>query len=261
MTSYRVIRAALRLRIVSVCAAAAIVLVGCSSDRKTTAPDTNHVAGANCQSCHTTEHQNWSVSLHAADPSAVLLNATHDGEELLTDECIGCHSPFQAGQYHIGDFVQPVDQTGPWHLVAANTDKWQAIKCEACHDPTSTQPYKLAFYDSGTRRYVTVANTTELCEKCHQAGTDDSRDLAGSVHDGKQCGDCHLRPGTHMSLDPRGSCGRCHPAVGPAGHPDVTTLDTTYQSPESAHNIHFVKCSDCHAGTPAPMQSGAARVM
>jgi hypothetical protein len=211
-----------------------------------------HVAGADCKSCHTAEHQRWSNTLHAASPADVLLNQEHDTSELLIDDCIGCHAPFQASKFHIGDFVQPIDQKGPWKLVDNNVPQWRAIKCEVCHDPTSTAPKMLAFFDPTTQSYVAVKDTTELCEKCHQPGTDDSRNLMGSVHQGQQCGSCHFVKGTEMSLDPHQACATCHPAVNPK-HPDVTTLDTTYLKADSKNNIHFVSCATCHPqGTPTP---------
>jgi hypothetical protein len=182
----------------------------------------------------------------------VLLNEEHDKEELLTDECVTCHAPFQVAQFHIGDFVQPLDQIGPWHVVEANLPAWQAIKCEVCHDPASDAPHKLAFYDGTQQVYAPVKDSTELCEKCHQPGTDDSRDLQGSVHQGLQCAACHFQKGTEMSLDPHQSCAQCHPGVNPK-HPDVTQLDTTYKSADSPNDIHFVACGACHPqGTPTP---------
>ncbi len=211
-----------------------------------------HVAGADCVSCHTGEHKRWSTTLHAADPAAVLTNEEHNKTELLIDECITCHAPFQAGKYKVGDFVQPVNQTGPWKVVDANVSQWQAIKCEVCHDPTSKAPFKLAFYDPATQKYVEVKDSTTLCEKCHQPGTDDSRDLKGSVHEGLQCATCHFQKGTEMSLDPHQACAQCHPNVNPK-HPDVTKLDTTFLSADSKNNIHFVTCLTCQpGGTPTP---------
>lgn len=236
--------------------ALSLCLSGCSED-KTVAPTPNpHVAGANCGSCHTGEHGNWAVTLHAADPAAVLMNEEHNREELLIDECLTCHAPFQAEGFHVADFVQPLDQEGPWHLVNANLNAWQAIKCEVCHNPASTAPHKLAFYDAATQTYVSVQDVTALCEKCHQPGTDDSRDLGGSVHEGLQCNACHLRRG-QMSLDPHESCALCHPAANPQ-HPDVMQLDTTYRSPESPNNIHFVACSMCHPGRGRGLPACAA---
>ena len=211
-----------------------------------------HVAGADCKACHTEEHKRWALTLHAAAPSDVLLNVEHNKSELLIDECISCHAPFQAATFHIGDFVQPVNQVGPWKIVEANVSKWEMIKCEVCHDPTSKAQFKLAFWDPATQAYVPVKDATELCEKCHKAGTDDSRDLAGSVHQGLTCATCHFQKGTEMSLDPHQACANCHPKVNPK-HPDVTTLDTTYLNANSANNIHFIQCSTCHPkGTPTP---------
>ncbi len=222
----------------------------------TPAPPTStanpHVAGADCASCHTAEHKRWSQTLHAASPADVLLNEEHDKSELLIDECLKCHVPFQAAKFHIGDFVQPINQKGPWKIVDANVKEWQAIKCESCHDPTSSAPHMLAYYDPVSQAYVPVSNSTELCEKCHQPGTDDSRDLKGSVHEGLQCGSCHFVKGTEMSLDPHQACSTCHPKVNPK-HPDVTTLDTTDKSADSTNDIHFITCATCHPkGTPTP---------
>ena len=64
--------------------------------------------------------------MHAASAAAVLTNEEHNSNEELIDECIECHSPFEAGKYHVGDFVQPVDMVGPWQVVAANASKWEA---------------------------------------------------------------------------------------------------------------------------------------
>jgi hypothetical protein len=146
----------------------------------------------------------------------VLLNAEHDKAQLLTNECITCHAPFQVKETTIGALVGPLDQKGPWKL-GLDASKWQAIKCESCHDVTSDKPFKLAFYDGTKGAYVQVADETALCENCHVAGTDDSHDLKGSVHEGLLCVSCHLR--SEMNLDPRDSCRFCHPAVGPKGHP------------------------------------------
>jgi hypothetical protein len=211
-----------------------------------------HVAGADCAKCHTEEHKRWANTLHAASPADVLTNEEHNKAEMLIDDCVQCHAPFQAGAFHVGDFVQPVNQKGPWQVVDKNLSAWKAIKCETCHDPTSMGPKMLAFYDPVKQSYEPVQNVTQLCEKCHQAGTDDSRNLKGSVHEGLQCAMCHFQKGTEMSLDPKQACQQCHPAANPK-HPDVTTLDTTYVKAESPNNIHFISCTTCHPnGTPTP---------
>jgi len=235
-----------------------LLLVGCakftttnkSTNTSTTVPAGAHVAGADYAKCHTVEHQRWATTLHATDPAAILTNVDHNTSELLTDECITCHAPFQVAKYKVSDFVQPINQTGPWSLVTKNTKAWQAIKCEVCHNPTLNTPNKPAFYDGTKKTYVAVADSTTLCEKCHVPGTADSRDLAGSVHQGMQCATCHFQKGSQMSLDPHLACTQCHPAVNP-NHPDVTKLDTTYLSKDSNNDIHFIKCATCHPnGTP-----------
>jgi hypothetical protein len=220
----------------------------------TLTPTSNpHVIGSDCSACHTEEHKSWSMTLHSAGPAAVLMDQEHNQTELLTEECLTCHAPFQTGKYKIGDFVQPVDQQGPWHIVEGNAKSWQAITCTTCHDPTSNAPHKLAFFDSAKATYTTVKDTTELCEKCHQPDTDDSRNLKGSVHEGLECARCHFVPGSNMSLDPKQACAQCHPAINPK-HPDVTKLDTTYLSTGSQNNIHFVSCASCHPkGIPTPV--------
>jgi hypothetical protein len=234
-----------------------------------------HVPGADCASCHPGEHERWAASRHASDARRVLLNPTHNAAETLSDECLTCHAPFQASTLQIGDLVRPLDRKGPWSLVEADASKWQAIRCEVCHDPASRAPKLLAFFDPRQRAYAPVNDSTELCQKCHSAadasggsprgsvhttincagchpdGIPAPRDPKGSVHHGAACAVCHFQKGSAMSLGARGSCGRCHPREGDK-HPGVTTLDTTYRSKGSRNDIHSIRCSTCHPeGIPA----------
>jgi len=55
----------------------------------------------------------------------------------------------------------------------------------------------------------------------------------------------------------RASCAGCHPRLSNCGL-DVEKMDTTFFSPRSKHNVHFVKCVDCHAkGVPKRRASPA----
>ena len=91
-----------------------------------------------------------------------------------------------------------------------------------------------------------------LCYQCHapvagafQAGTGDDRTGLG-VHEGLSCLSCHLKHGQKA----RASCATCHPRLSNCGL-DVEKMDTTFLSAKSKHNIHFVKCGDCHTkGVP-----------
>jgi hypothetical protein len=85
-----------------------------------------------------------------------------------------------------------------------------------------------------------------LCYQCHaplatrQVGSGDDRTAIG-VHEGISCLACHEKHGQQT----RASCANCHPRLSNCGL-DVEKMDTTFLAPKSAHNIHFVKCVDCH---------------
>ena len=90
-----------------------------------------------------------------------------------------------------------------------------------------------------------------LCYQCHapeaarQVRTGDDRTPTG-VHEGLSCFACHENHGQKT----RASCSNCHPRLSNCGL-DVENMDTTFKSTESRHNIHFMKCLDCHTkGVP-----------
>lgn len=111
-----------------------------------------------------------------------------------------------------------------------------------------------------------------LCYQCHaprqpetnsaaaqnhwgpQAGSGDDRTPMG-VHEGLSCFSCHAGHNENT----RASCATCHPAMSNCGL-DVEKMDTTYASGSSKHNIHWVKCVDCHQnGVPKVKKVEAAR--
>jgi hypothetical protein len=61
------------------------------------------------------------------------------------------------------------------------------------------------------------------------------------VHEGLSCLSCHIGHSQNTSA----SCKTCHPEMSHCGI-DVEKMDTTYANPASKHNIHWVKCTDCH---------------
>jgi hypothetical protein len=69
------------------------VAVSCKKEESTNP----HIAGADCSKCHTTEQTQWASSenLHSASIANVLTNVDHNTAELLTDDCLKCHSMFQ----------------------------------------------------------------------------------------------------------------------------------------------------------------------
>ncbi len=164
---------------------------------------------------------------------------------------------------------------------------WEGISCRVCHDDSNGKQAPTLRFFSGlppfaagvtpSYKYMHVKDATALCESCHQAKTDDSRTApAESVHAGIPCTTCHMRgpDGTTISHSLSAgqlgaalattACNQCHAAPGnPAGHPDVTQLETSFKSAANLakygadpsnltyvaaarRNIHFVTCDSCH---------------
>jgi hypothetical protein len=236
-----------------------------------------------CQSCHRQEFAQWRSGPHSATYARLFLDKTHNRNRLLMDDCLRCHGMhFEGG---IRDLVAPLDRGGPWRMVAAELAGRPAIPCLACHGihrqgallrkthvegrvPGPSQEINrpsLAFYDRRTEMHVPVADLPlpvmregdravkmspdrrqALCYQCHapeaggQVGTGDDRTPIG-VHEGISCLSCHLKHGQKT----RASCAECHPKMSNCGL-DVEKMDTTFRSADSRHNIHWVKCADCH---------------
>jgi hypothetical protein len=101
-----------------------------------------------------------------------------------------------------------------------------------------------------------------LCYQCH--GPDASRQVRSGddrtplgVHEGLSCYACH----TNHSMRTHASCATCHPRLSNCGL-DVAAMDTTFKSTQSPHNIHFVKCLDCHTqAVPRKRRPDAAAVL
>jgi hypothetical protein len=104
-----------------------------------------------------------------------------------------------------------------------------------------------------------------LCYQCHapripetgiaaasnhwgpQVGSGDDRTAMG-VHEGISCFGCHNGHNESATA----SCQTCHPQMSHCGI-DVEKMDTTFANPKSIHNVHWVRCTDCHEhGVPKP---------
>jgi hypothetical protein len=113
----------------------------------------------------------------------------------------------------------------------------RAAICYQCHAPRQPEPGTEAALKSWGR----------------QAGSGDDRTPTG-VHEGLSCFSCH----TGHNENARASCKTCHPQMSHCGI-DVEKMDTTFLNPASAHNIHWVHCTDCHQhGVPRPKTQAAA---
>jgi c(7)-type cytochrome triheme protein len=103
-----------------------------------------------------------------------------------------------------------------------------------------------AMFDGARLVKMSPDRRQSLCYQCHaalanmQIGTGDDRTPMG-VHEGLSCLACHQKHGQFT----RQSCADCHPRLSNCGI-DVEKMDTTFLNPKSKHNVHWVKCADCH---------------
>ncbi len=243
---------------------------------------------ARCGKCHREEYADWAAGPHAATFKQIFLDENHNRKQHLADDCLRCHGmQFQGG---IRDLVTRTDTQGPWSLRNSKLDQQNTIPCLACHqlhrqgnplsrpevkpvNDAATQeiaPPSVSLYDRREQDYVALERLTlpamqdgdrvirispdirqALCYQCHAplvtktVGSGDDRTTVG-VHEGLSCLACHQGHGQKT----RASCATCHPQLSNCGL-NVETMDTTFKSTKSPHNIHFVKCIDCHTkGVP-----------
>ncbi|MGE5326539.1 MAG: multiheme c-type cytochrome [Deltaproteobacteria bacterium] len=235
-----------------------------------------------CRTCHRQEWAAWSASLHNATYKEIFLDPKHNRQRMLTDDCLRCHGMhFDGG---IRALVNPVDTAGPWRLLRNDMADRPVILCLSCHQmhrhgiplarpavkQTTSAAEKIhvssaALFDrrelvhvpidqlplpemrEGVRRVRTSPDQRQaLCYQCHaplasaEVASGDDRTPIG-VHEGLSCFSCHENHGGST----RASCATCHPRLSNCGI-DVETMDTTFKSTNSPHNVHFVKCTDCH---------------
>jgi hypothetical protein len=241
-----------------------------------------------CQACHRQEYAAWQSGPHSASYARIFLDQKYNTANMPMDDCLRCHGMhFEGG---IKDLVTPVSRTGPWRLLPADLANRPSMPCLTCHEThREGQPMKktdvegrvpgpsqeitrpsLAFFDRRAQRYIPLADlpmpamlegtrvvkvSTDqrqaLCYQCHapvatmQVGSGDDRTGLG-VHEGISCLACHAQHGQKT----RASCATCHPKMSNCGL-DVEKMDTSFRATSSKHNIHWVKCADCHTkGVP-----------
>ena len=244
---------------------------------------------AQCRSCHQQEYAKWQSGGHSAGYARIFLDRKHNATIPLMDDCLRCHGMFYEGG--IREVVRPIDGSGPWRLSDSTLDERPTMPCATCHEvhrkgepvrkPAASESLagtakeiarpSLAFFDRRSQQSIPLSDLPlpamrdgervvkmspdprqALCYQCHapaasmQAGTGDDRTGIG-VHEGISCLACHDPHGQTT----RASCATCHPKMSNCGL-DVEKMDTTFLAAASRHNIHRVKCADCHLkGVPA----------
>jgi hypothetical protein len=233
-----------------------------------------------CKSCHQQEFAAWGSGAHSTTYARIFTDRKHNAQHLLMEDCLRCHGMhFDGG---IEALVEPVNTVGPWRLRESAYANRPAIPCLACHAihregmPLMKPKERIGglqevvrpsvgLYDRRTRLSIGASilplpaiyegsrpvkmspdQRQALCYQCHapaadmQVGSDDDRTPLG-VHEGLSCFACHQNHGEST----RQSCAGCHPRLSNCGI-DVEKMDTTFRSPKSAHDVHTVKCLDCH---------------
>ncbi len=251
-----------------------------------------------CRQCHQQEYASWRSGRHSATYADIFLNEKQNHRQRLVDDCLRCHGMHFRGP--VRDLVTPISQDGPWRLTRAELSEQPVVPCLACHRvhrqgatlPKSkegdvvpgpqqeiTRP-SVALFDRRSLDHVAVSQLPmpqmlegdravnispdqrqALCYQCHaarperQVNSGDDRTPVG-VHEGLSCFACHSGHGQQT----RASCSTCHPQLSNCGIP-VEKMDTTFKDKASKHNIHFVKCVDCHTkGVPKKKAGARQRV-
>jgi len=248
---------------------------------------------AQCKRCHPREYVQWEHSGHGVSYREIFLNPTHNTTEQIAEDCLRCHGMFHEGrvttvvapldtkgpwklkegtlegrpvipclachQIHVPrDANGAAQDAGPANVAQETSpgDRRGTIALYMRREQTSVAAADLplpVMHDHGKPVIVSPDPRQRLCMQCHapnafhQVGSSDDRTPVG-VHEGLSCAACH----DPHSGSAKASCVQCHPRFSHCGL-DVTSMDTTYHSATSKHNIHFVRCTDCHAkGRPEP---------
>lgn len=233
-----------------------------------------------CEGCHQQEFAQWRAGPHSTTYARIFTDKEHNGKRILMDDCLRCHGMhFEGG---IQAVVDPVDRSGPWRLKDPALAGRPAIPCLACHsvhrdgEPLRKPEQRVGarqevvrpsvgLFDRRSRLNIAAASLPvpamqegarsvkmspdarqSICYQCHapladmQSGTGDDRTPLG-VHEGLSCLACHEKHGEAT----RQSCANCHPRLSNCGL-DVEQMDTSFLNPKSRHDVHRVKCGECH---------------
>ncbi len=239
---------------------------------------------ARCKNCHQSEYSDWLASGHSAGYADIFLNETHNKTEQLNGDCLRCHGMFYGRT--TDELVEPISDMGPWQLKEPEKAEQPTIPCMACHQvhspgETVRQPdysspdsifqrrilmnNSIGFYSRHEKIHFTLDQLPipvmllfgdtiktpidpvyRLCVQCHapsvrhEVGSSDDHTPVG-VHKGISCNVCH----EPHSNDQHNSCDKCHPAISHCKL-DVKKMNTTFLSPSSPNDIHFVSCKNCH---------------
>jgi hypothetical protein len=168
---------------------------------------------------------------------------TYDLEKGPNTYCAKCHSPTN---WDVAAKIDPPPncvsckfafESEP-RIAQGNTlvpeSEWNDIGCEVCHVVTDGLAESgIGWLNPTTGYHETVANATELCEKCHLDNQTlrHKRDLGENAHADFECVQCH------DSHSVKANCRNCHPIV------MMDTTAVTLEHPSAKNND---ECRSCH---------------
>ncbi len=187
----------------------------------------------------------------------------HLAHASLADEptmpCVTCHQVHREG---------PIETRPTGHISAAAAPIPVSLafydRREQLHFTAAQLPLP-QLYDGARAVKISPDQRQAICYQCHAPRIPDTGTIAATshwgpqiasgddrtpvgVHEGISCFACH----TGHSENAAASCKTCHPQMSNCGL-DVEKMDTSFASAKSAHNIHWVRCADCHQhGIPKP---------
>lgn len=251
------------------------------------------IALAGCQPANTpapTPTQDWSA-IRQAWQSSQHANTYDEGKGPNT-YCARCHSPRNWDPAAKVDDMpncvsckfsfDPVMRVARSNPPVAKSD-WKNIGCEICHKTQNgVTEQQVAWLNAATGQYQVVANTTELCSKCHLDNDvlRHKRDLGDGAHKDYACIRCHNPHSTKASCTAQGchadvltakpvprhdqahatvTCIACHDSSGfKVGIEKATGAWITFRTtellgrsttaPYQSHRVgHAVDCLKCHA--------------
>lgn len=165
-----------------------------------------------CSRCHSPLH--WDINARPGRPP----------------NCISCKFAFDAEVR-----IAPENPLIP-------EDEWKPIGCQVCHPvENGVVSPQLAIWNNATQQSEPVANSTQLCEKCHTdsiGGSMHKMQLGGGAHS-NQIGQAKMRPelctDCHDPHSLQADCKSCHAAA-------FEDADNLGHAPMHAK----VKCQACH---------------
>jgi hypothetical protein len=174
----------------------------------------------------------WSESAHASTGGTASVANTY---------CAECHSPLNWNPQATRDTAVPV-----------LAGEWMNIPCEVCHEASGTGSLlaSISWWDPTTDQNQPVADSTELCEKCHRDTVDFHYkvNLDDSVHSGFGCMTCHEPHSTAASCTNSG----CHDQI----RPESSLPPGTPTGGVHPNNTAFCGGANCHpAATQAALSN------